>query len=78
MATNQKKPAVTVHDLASPPKDKTARFFLFERYSKQKPTPEAIPFCDVRSLTLISLSSSARHTRYENWGRSLVRRCPIY
>lgn len=44
MATNQKKPAVTVHDLASPPKDETARFFLFERYSKQKPTPEAIPF----------------------------------
>ena len=44
MTANQKQPAVTVEDLAAPPKSETGRFMLFERYSKQKPTPDAIPF----------------------------------
>jgi hypothetical protein len=44
MPANQKQPAVTVNDLGSPPKSETDRFFLFERYCKQKPSPAAIPF----------------------------------
>jgi hypothetical protein len=43
MPANQRRPAVTLNDLASPPKSETDRFFLFERYCKQKPTPDAIP-----------------------------------
>jgi len=41
---NQKQPPVLVKDLASPPDRWHARSMLFERYSKQKPAPEAIPF----------------------------------
>src|SRR4051812_1633977 len=44
MPANQKQPAVTVNDLASPPKNETDRYFLFERYCKQKPTTDAIPY----------------------------------
>jgi len=33
-----------VNDLASPPESDVERFFLFERYCKQKPTPDAIPY----------------------------------
>src|SRR5262245_4692998 len=43
-ARESKRPAVTVNDLASPPESETDRFFLFERYCKQKPTPDAIPY----------------------------------
>lgn len=34
---------LTVKDLASPPRGEIDRFILFERYCKQKPTPDAIP-----------------------------------
>jgi hypothetical protein len=44
MPANQKQPPVTVNDLASPPKNETDRYFLFERYCKQKPTQDAIPY----------------------------------
>lgn len=44
MTAKPKQPAVTVNELASPPKSETNRFLLFERYCKQKPTPDAIPF----------------------------------
>ena len=44
MVANQKQPAVSVSDLASPPKSETDRFMLFDRYCKQKPTQDAIPF----------------------------------
>lgn len=39
-----KRLAVNIADLASPPRDDVERFMLFERYSKQKPSPDAIPF----------------------------------
>ena len=43
MCAKKQHPIVTVDDLASPPESMTNRFMLFERYSKQKPTPDAIP-----------------------------------
>ena len=43
MPHKPKGPAVTVKDLASSPKDDIDRFVLFERYSKQKPTADAVP-----------------------------------
>src|SRR5687767_8787803 len=42
MPQKPKHPPVTVENLAYPPRDVLDRFALFERYSKQKPTPDAI------------------------------------
>ncbi len=43
MGKKLNKQAVTIRDLSSPPTNEFDRFTLFERYSKQKPTADAIP-----------------------------------